>query len=133
MALLFPDVGENLVLEMIVNKTAPQNLSLKLFQSNTTPAETDTAATYTEATFSGYAAATLTGASWGAASSGNITYGSQQTFTHNGGGVSNSIYGYYVVQVTSGVLLYAERDGSAPFTLANNGDNVKITPTISAN
>ena len=132
MALLVPDVGENLILEMMVNKTAPQNLTLKLYQSNTTPAETDTAASYTEATFSGYSAATLTGASWGAAASGTITYGSQQTFTHNGGATSNSIYGYYVVQATSGTLLYAERDASAPFTLANNGDNVKITPTISA-
>lgn len=132
MALLFPDVGENLVLGMITNKTASQDLVLKLFSSNTTPAETDTAATYTEATFSGYAAITLAGASWGAPSGGSITYGSQQTFTHDGGGTSNSIYGYFVTQLTSGTLLYAERDASAPFTLANNGDNVKITPTISA-
>lgn len=131
MALMFPNTGENLVLEMIVNKTAPQNLVLKLFSSNTTPSETDTAGTYTEATFSGYAAITLTGASWGAAASGSIAY-AQQTFTHNGGGTSNSIYGYFVVQATSGTLLYAERDASAPFTLANNGDNVKITPTITA-
>lgn len=130
MALMFPNTGENLVLEMIVNKTAAQNLVLKLFSSNTTPSETDTAGTYTEATFSGYAALTLTGASWGAAS-GSIAY-AQQTFTHNGGGVSNSIYGYFVVQATSGILLYSERDGSAPFTLTNNGDNVKITPTITA-
>lgn len=130
MALLFPNTGENLVLEMIVNKTAAQDLVLKLYSSNTTPAETDTAATYTEATFSGYASASLTGASWGIAS-GSIAY-AQQTFTHNGGGVSNSIYGYFVVQVTSGTLLYAERDGAAPFTLTTSGDNVKITPTISA-
>jgi hypothetical protein len=129
MALLVPDTGENLVLEMIVNKTAAQNLVLKLFQSNTTPAEGDTAGTYTEATFSGYASATLTGASWGAASGGSISY-AQQTFTHNGGGVSNNIYGYYITQTTSGVLVLAERDGSAPFALSNNGDNVKITPAI---
>ena len=131
MALLVPDVGENLVLEMIVNKTAAQNLVLKLFQSNTTPAEGDTAGTYTEATFSGYSAATLTGASWGAASGGSIAY-AQQTFTHNGGGVSNSIYGYYITQSVSGTLFLAERDGSGPFTLVNTGDNIKITPTITA-
>lgn len=131
MALLVPTTGENLVLEMIVNKTAAQNLVLKLFQSNTTPAEGDTDATYTEATFSGYSAVTLTGASWGAASAGSIAY-AEQTFTHNGGGTSNSIYGYYMVQTTSGTLLLAERDGAAPFTLQNNGDNVKITPAITA-
>ena len=131
MALVVPDTGENLALEMVVNKTAAQNLVLKLFQSNTTPAEGDTAGTYTEATFSGYSAITLTGASWGAASGGSIAY-AQQTFTHNGGATSNSIYGYYMIQLTSGTLFLAERDGSAPFTLANNGDNVKITPTITA-
>lgn len=132
MALLFPNTGENIALEALVNKNAPQDLVLKLFKSNTTPSETDTAATYTEADFSGYAAATLTGSSWGSASSGTITYGSQQSFTHNGGVTSNSIYGYFVVQTTSGILVYAERDASAPFTLSNSGDNVKLTPTISA-
>jgi hypothetical protein len=131
MALVVPDVGENIILEAIVNKTAPQNLVLRLFQSNTTPAEGDTAGTYTEATFSGYSAITLTGASWGAAAAGTITF-AQQTFTHNGGGVSNSIYGYYLTQATSGFLVWAERDATAPVTIANNTETIKITPTITA-
>ena len=131
MALLVPDTGENLALEMLVNKTAAQNLVLKLFQSNTTPAEGDTAGTYTVATFSGYSDITLTGASWGTAASGTIAY-AEQTFTHDGGVTANSIYGYYMLQVTSGTLFLAERDGAAPFTLTNNGDNVKITPSITA-
>lgn len=132
MALNFPDTGENLVLEMIVNKTAPQNLVLKLFKSNTTPSDTDTAGTYTEATFGGYAAITLTGASWNAASGGSIAYSAQQTFTCNAT-ATDDIYGYYVVQAVSGTLVYSERDGSAPFAIRNSGDAVKITPTISAN
>lgn len=132
MALNFPDTGENLSLEMITNKTAPQNLVLRLYQNNITPSDTDTAATYTEANFTGYAAITLTGASWNAASAGTITYSAQQTFTCSGAS-SNSIYGYYVTQASSGTLLYSERDASAPFTIANTGDAVKITPTISAN
>lgn len=131
MALNFPDVGENLALEMITNKTAPQNLVLKLYKNNITPSDTDTAATYTEADFTGYSAITLTGASWGAASGGTIAY-AQQTFTCSGAS-SNSIYGYFVIQTTSTVLLYSERDASAPFTVAVSGDAVKVTPTISAN
>lgn len=131
MALNFPDVGENLALEMIVNKTAPQNLVLKLYSSNTTPAEGDTAATYTEATFSGYAAITLTGASWGAASGGSIAY-AQQTFTYTTP-TTNSIYGYFVIQTASGTLLYSERDAGAPFVITTTGDNIKVTPTITAN
>lgn len=132
MALNFPDVGENLVLGMIVNKTAPENLVLKLYQNNITPSDTDVAGTYTEANFTGYAAITLTGASWNAPSAGTITYSAQQTFTCSGAS-SNNIYGYYVIQTTSGTLLYSERDASAPFAIANSGDAVKITPTISAN
>lgn len=130
MALNFPDTGENLALEMIVNKTAAQNLVIKLYKSNTTPSESDTAATYTEATFTGYSAITLTGASWGAASAGSIAY-AQQTFTCSGA-ATDDIYGYYVIQTTSGTLVYSERDGSAPFAVRISGDNIKITPTITA-
>lgn len=132
MALNFPDAGENLSLEMIVNKTAPQNLLLKLYKNNITPSDTDTAGTYTEATFPGYSAITLTGASWNAAASGTIAYSAQQTFTCSGV-ATDDIYGYYVVQASSGIILYSERDGSAPFAIRNSGDAVKITPTISAN
>ena len=132
MALNVPDTGENLSLEMIVNKTAAQNLLLKLYKNNITPSDTDTAGTYTEATFPGYAAITLTGASWGTAAAGTITYGSQQTFTCSGT-ATDDIYGYYIVQASSGTLLYSERDGAAPFAIRNSGDAVKITPTISAN
>jgi len=130
MAINVPDVGENLALEMLVNKTAPQNLVLKLYSNNITPSDTDTAGTYTECTFTGYAAITLTGASWGAASGGSIAY-AQQTFTCSGAG-SENVYGYYVVQVSSGTLLYSERGTGVPFVITTIGDNVKITPTITA-
>lgn len=130
MTILVPDVGENLTLEMIVNRTAAQNLVLKLFKSNTTPSESDTDATYTEADFTGYSAITLTGASWGAAASGSIAY-AQQTFTASGT-PNNDIYGYFMVQASSGTLLLAERDAAAPFAVRTSGDNIKITPTITA-
>lgn len=132
MALNVPDVGENIALENFVNKTAPQNQTLKLFQNNITPSDTDTAGTYTVATFTGYADIGLTGASWNAASAGSIAYSAQQTFTSSGV-VSNSIYGYYIIQASSGILMWSERDASAPFTVANIGDAVKLTPAISAN
>ena len=133
MALNVPHTGENIALEAFVNKTAPQNLVLKLFNNNITPSDTDTAGTYTEATFTGYSAATLTGASWGSASGGVITYGSQQTFTRTSTGTVENIYGYFIVQASSGTLAWSERDPSAPFGVTNNGDAIKITPTISAN
>jgi hypothetical protein len=118
MALNVPDVGENIALEALVNKTAPQNLVLRLYKNNITPADSDTAGTYTEATFPGYAAITLTGASWNAAASGSISYSAQQTFTCSGT-ATDDIYGYYITQATSGTLVYS-------------GDAIKITPAISA-
>lgn len=132
MALNVPDVGEQKALETIVNKTAPENLVLRLFKNNITPSDTDTTATYTEATFPGYAAINLVGASWNAAVPGSITYSAQQTFTASGVS-TDDIYGYYVNQATSTVLIWAERDGAAPFLVRNSGDNIKITPTLGAN
>lgn len=133
MPLNFPDVGENIALEAITNKTAPQNLVLRLYSNNITPSDTDIAGTYTECTFPGYAAITLTGANWNAAAGGSISYNAQQTFTRSSTGTAENVYGYYVTQTTSGLLVYSERDGSAPFSIANTGDNVKLTPTITAN
>jgi hypothetical protein len=128
MALLFPDQGENMALEMIVNKTAPQSLVLRLFSNNVTPGESDTEATYTECSGSGYAAINLTGATWGAAAAGSIAY-AEQTFTFN---AALTAYGYYITQVTSGKLLYAERFSDAPHTWPSGGGTQKITPTITA-
>lgn len=131
MALVTVNQGEGIVLEALVNKTAPQNLVLCLYKSNTTPSETDTEATYTEAAFTGYSAATLTGASWtvttGAPSSASYA---QQTFTSSAGSQNESVYGYFYKQATSGKLVIAERFSDGPYTIVNNGDAIKITPAI---
>lgn len=131
MALVVPNQGEQLLLDAFTGKTAGQNLVLRLFTSNTTPAETDTEATYTEAAGNGYAAITLTAANWtttpGAPT--NTAY-AEQTFTFTG--ALGNVYGYYFTQVTSAKLVWAERFTSAPFNIANNGDQIKITPQITA-
>lgn len=133
MTLLVPNTGEDLALQYLVNKAAPQNLVLRLFKSNTTPAEGDTAGTYTEADFTGYAAITLTGASW------TVTPGAptlaayaQQVFTSSAEQASQSIYGYYLTRLTGGELVYAERFSDGPYAVAHNGDAVKVTPQITA-
>jgi hypothetical protein len=132
MSLNVPDVGENVALENFVNKTAPQDQSLRLFKNNLTPSDTDVAATNTVATFPGYANIALTGANWNAAASGSIAYNAQQTFTCSGVAIDD-IYGYWLQQTTSTILMWNERDGAAPFAVRNNGDTVKVTPTITAN
>lgn len=130
MALLVPNGGEDLLLQYALNKTAGANQKLKLFKSNTTPGETDTAATYTEADFTGYTSKTITGTSW------TITPGApteaayaQQTFTSSADQSSQSVYGYFVTNA-SDVLLWAERFPSGPYAIANNNDSIAVTPKI---
>jgi hypothetical protein len=129
MALVFPNNGEGKALGNIVNKVTPENLSLRLYTSNTTPGETDTTATYTEASGSGYAAITLTGSSWtvseGAPSDASYA---QQTFTFSG--ALGNVYGYFVIGGTDGVIRWAERFSDGPYNIQNNGDQIKITPKI---
>lgn len=129
MALITCNDGELVALKALVNHTAQAtNLTLKLFKSNTTPGDTDTAATYTEADFTGYSSVTLTGSSW--VVTGNpITY-AKQTFTSSAGSQNQAVYGYYVVANTT--LIYAERFSDGPYTIVNNGDKIEVTPSLGA-
>lgn len=131
MALNVPNVGENAILEMIVNKTAAQDLILALYKNNVTPSDTDVHTDYTASTFTGYSPITLTGANWNAAAAGSISYGSQQAFTCSGA-AAESVYGYYVRQAISNILLWSERAAGAPLAISVSGDEVRITPSIGA-
>lgn len=131
MTLLVQNNGEGDALGYFVNKQAPQDLVLRCYTNNVTPAETDNAASYTEDTASGYAAITLTGASWtlteGAPSHADYA---QQTFTYTG--ASPTVYGYYMTRATSGRVALAERFSGAPFVIPSGGGTIKITPQITA-
>ncbi len=133
MTLLVPNVGENIALSYLVGKTTTvRDLIYRLFATNVTPAETDTAASYTEAAGGGYASKTLTGASW------TVTNGAptsaayaQQTWTFTGPLTTNgTVFGYYVTRVTDADLVLAETFSS--FTPTNNGDQILLTPQITA-
>ena len=125
--------GEVIMLEALINKAAGEDLVLKLFQNDWTPGETDTEGDYVEADFSGYAAIPLDGASWtttpGAPS--QVTY-AQQSFISDADQTLQPIYGYFLVQLGSGLLVAAERFASA-FPLQNVDDTVKVTPKITQN
>jgi len=131
MTLLVPNVGENIALSYLIGKTTTvRDLIYRLFATNVTPAETDTAGSYTEAAGGGYASKTLTGASW------TVTNGApteaayaQQTWTFTGTLTTNpTVYGYYVTRVTDADLVLAETFTS--FTPTNNGDQILLTPKI---
>jgi hypothetical protein len=130
MALVLTDLGADELLKIIFNNdraTAGNNLTMRLFVNNVTPAQTGVS--YTEAVGGGYASQTLTMGSW------TVTVGNdpsdavyaQLTFSFTGPLTTNTtIYGYYVTDA-DGVVIYAEKFTTS-FTPADPGDNVKITP-----
>lgn len=133
MNIVLLDIGADQMLKKYFNNVSPaggNNLTLKLFANNITPADTDTAATYEEVTGGGYAPITLTSGSWtvNAANDPSDAVYAQQTFTFTGPitNTSGTVYGYYVVDA-DGVGIYSERLAN-PFQPANNGDQLVITP-----
>jgi len=133
MAMVFSDLGADLVLGTFFVATAVQDTKLKLYKNNKTPDANggDAVADYTENTVTGGTAKTLSrGAGW------TITTGddpsdaiyTQQTFTFTAG-FGDTIYGYYVTNNAGDVLLWAEKLAAA-FTPANNGDKLLITPKV---
>lgn len=102
---------------------------LGLFQNDYTPVQGSVIGDLTPANFSGYSGLELTqnwtspvidGTRW-------KTNADPIVQAHSGGGVSNLIYGYYVVD-GSGVLMYAERDPSGPRLMAGAGDVYTVVP-----
>lgn len=133
MTLIVPDEGEIRLLDMLVNAVGMTNVRLRLFQNNITPDQDSVYATFTIATFSGYADTTpAMGAASTVSHKGKIVDGSARNFTHNGGGTANTIYGYYVVDTGTSKVLWAERFSSSQ-SMAANGDNIAITLAFTLN
>jgi len=106
--------------------------TLRLFKNDHVPDVADVNASYTEANFSGYASHALS--TWNAAFLNDDDKGEidadAHTFTHNGGGTSNTVYGAYVTN-NAGDVVYAERF-AAPRVMSANGDSIPYTARVSA-
>lgn len=129
MALVVPNAAEKAMLENFLNKTAPENLTLKLYTNNITPGETNVAGDFTEASGSGYAAASLNAANW-TVTEGAPTEGVYPEVVFTFTGALGNVYGYFLVGATSGAIKWAERFTNGPYNIANNGDQIKVTPKI---
>lgn len=122
MPLNVPDSAELIALKAFVGHTAQaESQVLGLFTSNVTPADTDTAATYTaiEAVGAGYARKAIAAANWAVAAN-PITY-APQTWTFTGPLNANAvIYGYFLLRATALDIMWSENFGSGFQPLANN-------------
>lgn len=128
MALFIPSVGEDQLLKQMLGVSVPGNQTLKLYVNNVTIADASVAADFTEMTTLGYTAKTLTKTSWTVAQSGGVAEGlyAQQTWTFSAG-TAVTVYGYTIVDSTSGVLLWAEAFAT-PKVVQFAGDQIQITP-----
>lgn len=110
-----------------------EDLILGLFKSNTTPAESDTASTYTMANFTGYSAVTLTssqtGSTWAVpTTSTGVTssaYGTNAVFTSSDV-TPQTVYGLRYTFASSGILAGAEAFGVGK--AMGNGDSLTAVP-----
>ena len=134
MALNVPDTAELLALKAFVGHTAQtEDQVVGLFVSNITPADTDTAATYTaiEAAGAGYARKTLTTANWSVAAN-PISYAAQ-TWTFTGPLTNNAtIYGYFALRATALDIMWSENFGAGFQPLAAN-DALTLNLQLGAN
>jgi len=123
--------GDKIILDALTGAAAPGTLKCKLFKNNYTPVVTSLESDLTEANFSGYSS-TSPSLTWGAAfvngdGKGEID-ATAKTFTHNGGGTSNDVYGAYITN-SADKLIWAEKF-AAPIHMATNGDQIAYTAKL---
>lgn len=135
MALVIANVGEiELLDKMLKDALSVDEVYLfRLFRNNYTPLAASVVGDFTEANFTDYAQTTLVRASWGAATTvsnkASSTYATIQSWTCGASG--NTVYGYYVVGATSGILLWAERFATSRVMV--NGDELNLVPVFTFN
>jgi len=132
MTIVVPNVGEEFFLDSIL----AAGYTLRLYTNDVTAGLDDeqidalVAGYFTEATFAGYSASAITGGTW-TTTQADPTVGTntQRTFTRSSTGTPQTVYGYYVTRTTGGALAWFE-PFPGPLTVTNNGDTIRVTPTI---
>jgi hypothetical protein len=131
MGLVVPNAGELQLLDKMLKDalSTDENYILKLYKVSYQPVKTSVTSNFTEATFTNYAARTLTRTAWGPAATvsdkASSTYSVVQSWTC--GATGNTVHGYYMVPAAvAATALWAEK-----FTTARvlaSGDVLNITP-----
>lgn len=128
MTLKVPNCGEARFLEHVLKQTALEDLVLRLYANDRTPAEGDVAADYTEVAGGGYAAITLDPADWTIVE-GAPTTATQPAQTLSFTALVGNVYGYYVTEASSGILMKVERFSDGPYDVAGPAQ-IRVTPVL---
>lgn len=111
--------------------TALSSYSLFLFKSNSTPDVNTVFTDLTEADFSGYGRVGLGSFTAPTEVDETVTAAAVTlaTFTHNGGGTDNDIYGWGVVD-GSDIMYMCERFPGAPITMEPGANPIIVRPEL---
>ena len=123
---VFTNEGEKRILDFL---TAGMSRACMLFKNNYTPVAASVFADFTDADFSGYSAGGAALSYAAATTNGggqSQSLATQVSFSHNGGGTANDIYGYAIYDSVSSKILKAERFDTL-INMAASGDVIKIT------
>lgn len=135
MAVVMPNAGKVEAFRRFLY-AGPENLSLRLFKNDYTPVVASVTGDFTVADFTGYASQTLTasqsGTTWAVPSItddiASSIYGSAAIVWTAGS--DQTIYGWYLVGVTSGITYLAERYLEPQVLLSTNSDTISFTPKL---
>lgn len=128
MSAVFTLEGQKEILDQLISDLG-SNCKLGLYKARSGTGKNVAYSDLTLADFSGYAVTTPTWAT--GTTDGNNKYnrvGTTSTFTHNGGGTSNTIIGYCVYDSATSKLLFYE-DFGAPVSMSASGNTITVTPT----
>lgn len=107
---------------------------LRLFTAPGSVDHTTLIGSMVEATFTGYAAASLSSSTWASAAvSGHVSssqYGTPVTFTCSGAGSPQSILGWYITDAGATKLYACAKFAAGAVIIQNPGDSVSIGPTL---
>ena len=105
-----------------------EDLRLRLYVNNHTPAVTDTASDYTICTLAGYSNINLSGGTWSVSTSSGVADGTYttQTFTFTAGG--QTIYGVVLTDQSNNPLAAGLLD--TPFTVPSLWGSLTVAPEI---
>lgn len=131
MTIVAPDVGEIQLLQYMLNNEAATDVVMKLYVSDTTPAESDVLGTYSgdEPVDVAYTPITLAGSAWTFTTIAGVSAGTfaQSTFSFS---TTNVLHGYFVTDNGGTELLWVERFDAAPFNIPSGGGTIAIDPRI---
>jgi len=133
MALITPDDAESRILEYIINRTSPSNLTMKLYTNEIDLVlEEFVSSDFTECTEAGYGSFALVSADWTINNTLGIlaaTYNSSVIFIFT---EEVTVYGYYIVNA-SGAIMFAEEFPNAPVVMPFGGGQISVRPQIQLN